>query len=93
MPHKTEVSINTKTKNMRLIRDSVSLFVKKITEIGPEGYEKDVYGFESENGEVVIPDSETEIGCSAFEGCIGLTEITIPDSVTEIGSSAFGYCI
>ena len=40
---------------MRLIRDSVSLFVKKITEMGPEYYVRDVYGFESENGEVVIP--------------------------------------
>ena len=68
---------------MRLIRDSVSLFVKKITESGPEGYERDVYGFESENGEVVIPDSETEIGCSAFEGCTGMTSIVIPNSVTE----------
>ena len=69
---------------MRLIRDSVSLFVKKITEIGPEGYERDVYGFESENGEVVIPDSETEIGSSPFSGCTGLTEITIPDALTNV---------
>ncbi|MBR3951275.1 MAG: leucine-rich repeat protein [Bacteroidaceae bacterium] len=42
-----------------------------------------VYGFESENGEVVIPDSVTEIGSSAFEGCTGLTSVVIPNSVTE----------
>ena len=77
---------------MRLIRDSVSLFVKKITEIGPEGYERDVYGFESENGEVVIPDSETEIGCSAFEGCTALTTATISATVTLIDDFAFSDC-
>ena len=40
---------------MKLIRDSVSLFVDKITIIEPDGYVRDVYGFANENGEVVIP--------------------------------------
>lgn len=40
---------------MKLIRDSVTLFVDKITVIEPEGYVRDVYGFANENGEVVIP--------------------------------------
>ena len=37
----------------------------------------------------IIPDSVTEIGYRAFEGCSGLTSITIPDSVTAIGENAF----
>ena len=34
----------------------------------------------------------TEIGNSAFEGCIYLESITIPNSVTSIGESAFREC-
>ena len=38
---------------------------------------------------VVIPDSVTEIGSSAFFRCYSLTSVTIPDSVTTIGEKAF----
>ena len=41
---------------------------------------------------VVIPDSVTSIGSSAFSYCYSLTSIVIPDSVTSIGSSAFYTC-
>ncbi len=41
---------------------------------------------------IIIPNSVTTIGNSAFSGCIGLTSITIPDSVTNIGTSAFSGC-
>ena len=41
---------------------------------------------------VVIEDSVTSIGSSAFYGCTRLTSVTIPDSVTNIGGSAFGGC-
>ncbi len=42
--------------------------------------------------EIVIPDSVTKIGPSAFEYCDKLTDIIIPDSVTIIGSDAFRGC-
>ncbi len=41
---------------------------------------------------LIIGDSVTSIGSSAFCGCTGLTSIEIPDSVTSIGNSAFSYC-
>ena len=41
---------------------------------------------------VIIPDSVTSIGSSAFEGCTGLTFVTIGNGVTSIGSMAFEGC-
>ena len=41
---------------------------------------------------VILPDSVTSIGESAFAGCNSLTTITIPDSVTSIGEDAFSRC-
>lgn len=35
----------------------------------------------------------TEIGVSAFEGCIGLKQISIPNGVVKIGASAFKNCV
>ena len=42
--------------------------------------------------ELIIPDSVTSIGNSAFYGCESLTSVTIPSSVTSIGGFAFRYC-
>ena len=41
---------------------------------------------------LVIPNSVTNIGDYAFEGCWGLTSITIPNSVTSIGNNVFFDC-
>jgi hypothetical protein len=42
--------------------------------------------------EIIIPNSVTNIGQSAFKGCTGLTSVTIPNSVTSIGKDAFYWC-
>ena len=41
---------------------------------------------------IVIPNSVTSIGDTAFLGCSKLTSVVIPNSVTSIGSSTFSGC-
>ena len=52
-----------------------------------------VVGYLGSDSVVVIPNSVTTIGSSAFYGCSSLTIVEIPDSVTSIGASAFYDCI
>ena len=51
--------------------------------------------YSDENMEIkdlVIPNSVTSIGSSAFYCCVGLTSVSIPNSVTSIGEKAFYDC-
>jgi hypothetical protein len=41
---------------------------------------------------VVIPNTVTKIGNSAFDGQANLTSVTLPTSLVEIGNSAFSLC-
>ncbi|MDR2535624.1 MAG: leucine-rich repeat domain-containing protein, partial [Treponema sp.] len=41
---------------------------------------------------VILPNSLTSIGYSAFSGCSSLASVTIPGSVTSISNSAFSGC-
>jgi len=43
-------------------------------------------------GAYAVPESITEIGAGAFNGCAGLTELAIPEGVRTIGDSAFANC-
>lgn len=41
---------------------------------------------------IIIPNTITSIGCSAFQWCSKLSEIDIPDNVRRIGNGAFIGC-
>lgn len=58
----------------------------------PLAYANNLYLNKTLVTDLVIPNSVTSIGNSAFHGCTNFTSITIPDSVTSIGSSAFYGC-
>ena len=58
----------------------------------PLRYANKLYLNENLVTDLVIPDSVTSIGNSAFDSCTSLASITIPDSVTSIGQFAFYSC-
>ena len=58
----------------------------------PLFYAHHLYVNGEEVKDLVIPNSVTSIGESAFYGCSGLTSVIIPNSVTSIGGYAFSGC-
>ena len=64
-----------------------------VTESNPLHYAHHLYLNGEEVKDLLIPNSVTSIGSSAFDGCSGLTSVTIPNSVTSIGNSAFSGCL
>lgn len=77
-------SITVDGNNERFTAEDGILYNKNKTEvlICPQGM----------SGEVKLPDSVTEIGSSAFAGCIKLTGVNMPSTVTTIGDAAFEGC-
>lgn len=59
---------------------------KEITTIDAETF----YGCNME--EIILPESLTEIGISAFDGCMKLKEITVPNKVEKINFGTFYGC-
>ncbi|MCM1093363.1 MAG: leucine-rich repeat domain-containing protein [Lachnospiraceae bacterium] len=76
--------INVDVENPNYVSESGILYSKDKTTL--------ITCLQSKKGEIVIPNSVTSIGSSAFWGCSGLTSVTIPSSVTAIGNSAFANC-
>ena len=58
----------------------------------PLTYAHHLYLNGEEVKDLVIPNSVSSIGGSAFAGCSGLTSVIIPNSVSSIGDFAFSGC-
>ena len=61
-------------------------------ELKKEGNEVILVRYKSDDEDVVIPNSVTQIGAYAFGGCTSLKKVVIPNSVTSIGEKAFFLC-
>ena len=71
-------------ENMNFVSINSFVYNKEVTEI--------LFAPRNASGTIILPDTITHIGASAFSGCANITEIVIPESVTGIDSSAFKDC-
>ena len=77
----------------KVIVDDIAAWCNISFGSNPLSYAHHLYSDENtEIKDLVIPNSVTSIGGSAFSGCSGLTSVTIPNSVTSIGERAFSDC-
>jgi hypothetical protein len=80
---------------MQKPQETTENWVVKVHELPDHEYAVEIH-YPSEDDvvvrKIVLPDSVTRIGHSAFRNCVNLEEITIPDSVERIDGSAFDGC-
>ena len=62
------------------------------TSIGDKAFSNSEYLSSHSLTTIILPDTLTSIGGSAFKNCDKLTSLTIPEGVTSIGASAFKDC-
>jgi hypothetical protein len=48
--------------------------------------------YSGESDEIIVPDTVSVIGESAFENCSAITKVTLPETITAIGDQAFQNC-
>ena len=70
-----------------------------VTIIGEYAFSRDTWGHSSRYSDkrekithVTVPEGVTEIGKSAFYGCISLETVSLPESLEKIGEFAFQAC-
>ena len=65
-------------------------FAGEVTSIGDEAFDSNYYPANCKPLQsIIIPNSVTNIGKSAFRKCTNLSYIKIPESITSIASNAF----
>ena len=68
-------------------------FAGEVTSIGDEAFDSNYYPYNCKPLQsIIIPNSVTNIGESAFRKCTNLSYIKIPESITSIASNAFYLC-
>lgn len=80
-------AINCPTRGNMPVSNLEDLIIGESVEVLPSSL-----AYNSKISEVIIPNSVTTIGSSAFGNCTALTNVMIPNSVISIGPSAFSGC-
>ena len=88
----TEISITGYDTDMTSVTIPAEIEGKPVTTIGQYAFSTIQYAKESKLLKVMIPDSVTSIGESAFSDCVHLRSVTLPNSVKTLGESVFSEC-